>query len=198
MKTSRNFRWNGAVHETVIPEGNIIYSDVVIQHRKCGKVIRTVIFVFMKNAGRRRNAGTRHQLYYGRELYYHQRYPETEAVLVEFLKNPSGWLENKIDACFVLGQCYRKMGEKKSALEAFLYSLTMDVPRAEICCEVGKIFLERELPRQAAYWYGRHLLCRQIRKKVDFLWLSVMDLCHICSFAFVMIRWNVRSRHSFS
>ena len=37
------------------------------------------------------------------------------------------------------------MGEKKSALEAFLYSLTMDVPRAEICCEVGKIFLEREL-----------------------------------------------------
>lgn len=37
MKTSRNFRWNGAVHETVIPEGNIIYSDVVIQHRKCGK-----------------------------------------------------------------------------------------------------------------------------------------------------------------
>ena len=22
----------------------------------------------------------RHQLYYGRELYYHQRYPETEAV----------------------------------------------------------------------------------------------------------------------
>ena len=37
MKTSRNFRWNGAVHETVIPEGNIIYSDVVIRHRKCGK-----------------------------------------------------------------------------------------------------------------------------------------------------------------
>ena len=39
MKTSRNFRWNGAVHETVIPEGNIIYSDVVI---------RTVISAFMK------------------------------------------------------------------------------------------------------------------------------------------------------
>ena len=44
---------------------------------------------------------------------------------------------------------------------------------------------------------GRRLLCRQIRKNVDFLWLSVMDLCHICSFAFVMIRWDVRSRHSF-
>lgn len=30
MKTSRNFRWNGAVHETMIPEGNIIYSDMTL------------------------------------------------------------------------------------------------------------------------------------------------------------------------
>ena len=112
----------------------------------------------------------RHQLYYGRELYYHQRYPETEAVLVEFLKNPSGWLENKIDACFVLGQCYRRMGEQKYALEAFLYSLTMDVPRAEICCEVGGIFLERELHRQAAYWYGQALTVPTDKKKRRFFY----------------------------
>lgn len=198
MKTSRNFRWNGAVHETVIPEGNIIYSDVVIRHRKCGKGDPDRnLRIYEKMLAGGETLEPRHQLYYGRELYYHQRYPETEAVLVEFLKNPSGWLENKIDACFVLGQCYRKMGEKKYALEAFLYSLTMDVPRAEICCEVGKIFLERELPRQAGYWYGQALTVPSDKKNVDFLWLSVMDLCHICSFAFVMIRWDVRSRHSF-
>ena len=95
-------------------------------------------------------------------------------MLVEFLKNPSGWLENKIDACFVLGQCYRKMGEKKYALEAFLYSLTMDVPRAEICCEVGKIFLERELYRQAAYWYGQALTVPTDKKKGGFF----MAECH--------------------
>ena len=198
MKTSRNFRWNGAVHETVIPEGNIIYSDVVIRHRKCGKGDPDRnLRIYEKMLAGGEKLEPRHQLYYGRELYYHQRYPETEAVLVEFLKNPSGWLENKIDACFVLGQCYRKMGEKKSALEAFLYSLTMDVPRAEICCEVGKIFLERELPRQAAYWYGQALTVPSDKKRVDFLWLSIMGLCHICSFAFVMIKWDARSRHSF-
>ena len=59
MKTSRNFRWNGAVHETVIPEGNIIYSDVVIRHRKCGKGDPDRnLRIYEKNAGRRRNAGT--------------------------------------------------------------------------------------------------------------------------------------------
>lgn len=112
MKTSRNFRWNGAVHETVIPEGNIIYSDVVIQHRKYGKSDPDRnLRIYEKILAEGEKLELRHQLYYGRELYYHQRYPETEAVLVEFLKNPSGWLENKIDACFVLGQCYRRMGE---------------------------------------------------------------------------------------
>jgi len=184
MKTSRNFRWNGAVHETVIPEGNIIYSDVVIRHRKCGKGDPDRnLRIYEKMLAGGETLEPRHQLYYGRELYYHQRYPETEAVLVEFLKNPSGWLENKIDACFVLGQCYRKMGEKKSALEAFLYSLTMDVPRAEICCEVGKIFLERELPRQAAYWYGQALTVPSDKKKGGFFmaeyhgFVPYMQLC---------------------
>ena len=96
---------NGAVHETVIPEGNIIYSDVVIRHRKCGKGDPDRnLRIYEKMLAGGETLEPRHQLYYGRELYYHQRYPETEAVLVEFLKNPSGWLENTIDACFVLGQ----------------------------------------------------------------------------------------------
>ena len=198
MKTSRNFRWNGAVHETVIPEGNIIYSDVVIRHRKCGKGDPDRnLRIYEKMLAGGETLEPRHQLYYGRELYYHQRYPETEAVLVEFLKNPSGWLENKIDACFVLGQCYRKMGEKKYALEAFLYSLTMDVPRRKSAVRSVRSFWKESCPDRLPTGTGRRLLCLQIRKRVDFLWLSIMGLCHICSFAFVMIKWDARSRHSF-
>ena len=93
MKTSRNFRWNGAVHETVIPEGNIIYLDVVIRHRKCGKGDPDRnLRIYEKMLAGGEKLEPRHQLYYGRELYYHQRYPEAEAVLVEFLKiRPDGW-----------------------------------------------------------------------------------------------------------
>lgn len=198
LKTSGGFRWSGRVHEAVMPRGNIFYSDIEVQHRKCvqGDPDRN-LQIYEKMLAEGEKLEPRHQLYYGRELYYHQRYSEAEAVLVELLKNPSGWLENKIDACYVLGQCCRKMGEQKNVLEAFLYSLTMDVARAEICCEVGGIFLERELHSRLPTGTGRRLLCRQIRKKVVFLWLSAMDLCRICSFAFVMIGWDARSRHSF-
>ena len=184
LKTSGGFRWSGRVHEAVMPRGTVFYSDIEVQHRKCvqGDPDRN-LRIYEKMLAEGEKLEPRHQLYYGRELYYHQRYPEAEAVLVEFLKNPSGWLENKIDACFVLGQCYRKMGEQEYALEAFLYSLTMDVPRAEICCEVGGIFLERELHRQAAYWYGQALTVPTDKKKGGFFiaecygFIPYMQLC---------------------
>ena len=34
LKTSRNFRWRGRVHESIIPTGNILYSPIQIEHRK--------------------------------------------------------------------------------------------------------------------------------------------------------------------
>ena len=146
MKTSRNFRWNGAVHETVIPEGNIIYSDVVIRHRKCGKGDPDRnLRIYEKMLAGGETLEPRHQLYYGRELYYHQRYPEAEAVLVEFLKNPSGWLENKIDACFVLGQCYRKMREQKNALEAFIRQNGTSMPETDSTGHTSAAELEQGL-----------------------------------------------------
>lgn len=184
LKTSGGFRWSGRVHEAVMPRGNIFYSDIEVQHRKCvqGDPDRN-LQIYEKMLAEGEKLEPRHQLYYGRELYYHQRYSEAEAVLVELLKNPSGWLENKIDACYVLGQCCRKMGEQKNVLEAFLYSLTMDVARAEICCEVGGIFLERELHRQAAYWYGQALTVPSDKKKGGFFmaeyhgFVPYMQLC---------------------
>lgn len=116
----------------------------------------------------------RDQLYYGRELFYHQRYQEAADVLKGLPKEADVWTENRIDACMILGQCYEKIGKEEAALEAFLYSLTMDVPRAELCCEIGKIFLERGCYRQAAYWYGQALTAPADKKNGGFF----MAQCH--------------------
>ena len=34
LKTSSNFRWQGRVHESITPMGNILYSPIQIEHRK--------------------------------------------------------------------------------------------------------------------------------------------------------------------
>lgn len=184
LKTSGNFRWSGRVHEAVAPRGNIFYSDIQIQHRKCiqGDLDRN-LRIYEKMLTEEKKLEPRHQLYYGRELFYHQRYREAVDVLETFLEEPDGWTENRIDACMVLGQCYEKIGKKEAALNAFLYSLTLDVPRAEICCEIGKNFLERKWYRQAAYWYGQALTAPTRKENGGFFmaechgFVAYMQLC---------------------
>ena len=34
LKTSAHFRWQGAVHECIVPRGNIRYGDAAVTHRK--------------------------------------------------------------------------------------------------------------------------------------------------------------------
>ena len=146
LKTSGNFRWSGRVHEAIMPKGNIFYSDIEIQHRKYGQGDPDRnLRIYEKMLAENEPLEPRHQLYYGRELFYHQKYQETADVLEAFLEEPDAWTENRIDACMILGQCYDKIGKKERALEAFLYSLTLDIPRAEICCEIGKIFSGKKL-----------------------------------------------------
>lgn len=175
LKTSGRFRWSGRVHEAVTPRGNIFYSDIEVQHRKCvqGDPDRN-LRIYEKMLAEGEKLEPRHQLYYGRELFYHQRYQDAADVLEDFLEEPFGWKENRVDACLILGQCYEKTGEKEAALETFLYSLTVDIPRAEICCEIGKIFLEKGWYRQATYWYGQALTFPVEKKNGGFF----MAECH--------------------
>ena len=95
----------------------------------------------------------RSQFYYARELWYHSRFEEAAAVLTALLDSGKGWLENQIEACRLLSQCMTALGRNGDALSSLLRSLTLDTPRAEVCCDIGGWFLAREQWRQAAFWY---------------------------------------------
>ena len=95
----------------------------------------------------------RQQFYYARELYYHNRFPEAVQVLEELWNSGQGWLENRLESCRLLAKCWDAMGEQEKAVEALLRSLELDLPRAEICCDLGTSFLRRELYPQAVFWY---------------------------------------------
>ena len=169
MKTSRNFRWQGRVHETVVPAGNILYSDVVIEHRKikAGESFRNLhIYEQMIDSGEKMEP--RHFFYYGRELFYHKQYEYAILILKKFLEEPDGWIENKLNSCLVLSCCYQAMGENAAAFDILFYSFTMDVPRAEICCEIGRLFMEKREYVTAAYWYQQALLAPRKKKNGGF------------------------------
>ena len=154
IRNCSKFRWVGAVHEVIPQSGNIIYSDIAVCHKKItsGDPDRN-LNIYRKLLDRGERLEPRHQYYFGRELYYHKQYEEAVSVLEQFLLSADGWVENKIEACSVCANCYDKMGQEKKALLALLRSLSFDLPRAELCCEIGRHFLEHGKIHNAVYWY---------------------------------------------
>lgn len=158
LRNGIGFCWAGKVHEAVTPRGKILYSPIAIEHRKIGggDPDRNLnIYETMIADGERLEP--RHQFYYGRELYYHGRYEEAVGIFREFLNEPDGWVENRIDACEQMAACYEHLGRQKERLKALFTSFLFDIPRAEICCEIGRAMMEKKQYRQAAFWYHRAL-----------------------------------------
>ena len=154
IRNCPRYRWVGEVHEVIPPGGSVIYSDIAICHKKMngGDPDRN-LNIYRKMIEEGKHLEPRQQYYYGRELYYHKQYKEAVSVLEQFLLSPEGWIENKIEACSVCADCYGHLGQEQAALMTLLRSMSFDLPRAELCCEIGKYFLEHGNFRHAVYWY---------------------------------------------
>ena len=154
VRNCTQYRWIGEVHEVIPPNGRVIYSDIAISHRKTGAGDpNRNLRIYRKMIAEGKDLDPRQQYYYGRELYYHGQYEEAVSVLERFLLSVGGWIENKIEACSVCANCYFRLGKEEAALTALLRSMSFDLPRAELCCEIGKYFLEHGNLHNAVYWY---------------------------------------------
>ncbi|RGY97628.1 glycosyltransferase [Clostridium sp. AM58-1XD] len=158
VKNRAGFIWEGRIHEVIVPRGNILYSDIEITHKKIkaqesGRNLR----IYEKMIAEGEKLGARGMFYYGRELLYNGRTKEAAAALEQFMEDPDGWNENKIEACLNLADCYEADGKKDQALNALFRSFGLDVPRAEICCRIGDCFQNKQRWREAVYWYKKAL-----------------------------------------
>lgn len=154
FKRSKNLKWIGEIHEVIPLQGNIIHSDAAISHKKL-KVNdpKRNLRIFENMIANKKELDPRQQFYYARELYYNNRYEEAIKVFNDYLDSGKGWIENCINACQDLSHCYFAIGESKKALNACFRSFEFDEPRAEICCDIGRYFLDNEQYNQAIFWY---------------------------------------------
>lgn len=154
LNRKRGFRWVGEIHEVISPEGKIQYSDISISHKKVhpNEPQRNLhIFETMLQQGK--ELDPRQKYYYARELYYNGKYEEAIVQFEKFLLENRGWIENTISACKDLSVCYKLIGQESLVLQTLLRSFSYDTPRAEICCELGKYFMDRQQYKIAIYWY---------------------------------------------
>lgn len=187
IRNGRGYLWQGAVHEVITPSGNVIYSDTAVCHKKAkaGDPDRNLnIYSRMLSQGKKLDA--RETYYYARELYYHGQYETALNTFQVFLTMSEAWIENKIEACAVMSKCFRETGEPSASLAALFKSMEFDVPRAEICCEIGAHFMETEQYHIAEYWFETALNCNMDFRKGGFIipdcydYIPALQLCICC------------------
>ena len=154
LRNHAGYRWEGAVHEVIPPSGSLLYSDIAVTHQKTrpsdpDRNLR----IFEKLVQEGVSLDPRQQFYFARELLYHGRYEEAAERLTRFLDEGQGWVENQIEGCKQLSLCHYALGKPDAALQALLRSFAYDEPRAELCCDIGKHFLDRERYQTAIFWY---------------------------------------------
>ena len=184
LRREAGFQWFGRVHEVIIPSGNIVYTEAAVEHRKekprdSDRNLRIYQKVLSEGGG----LDARQRYYYARELMEHKAYAEAQKEFLQVLSAESGWIENRLDACRCLAVCLYAQGKEKEALASLLWGLSYDLPRAELCCDLGNHFLKREDWEKAAYWYQQALEARRDDKRGAFIledcygYLPCIQLC---------------------
>ncbi|MBQ4347112.1 MAG: glycosyltransferase family 2 protein [Firmicutes bacterium] len=154
IRRSAGLIWKGRVHEAIECAGKIIYSEAAVTHASIKtKYSDRNLKIYEKQLELGEEFSPRDKFYYGRELFYHRKYSEAKEVLSEFLESGEGWLENNLEACRVLSMCYMETGKISAALKALAGSFAYALPRAEICCDMGNVFLGKGEYKNAVFWY---------------------------------------------
>jgi len=186
-KRARGFQWVEPVHEHLAYSGNVIYSDICISHKKLhpsepGRNLR----IYEKMIAEGKPLSHRGLYYFGRELFYNGRYGECILYLRQFLDGGQGWMEDNIGACLMLSKCYTFLKYQRDRLKPLLESFQYDLPRPEVCCEIGYIYKEKQDYHRAKYWFERALAYEQPEGNLGFQfhdsaeYIPAMELCVCC------------------
>ncbi len=169
IKNGAGMVWKGAVHEAIDPIPPIYYAPCAISHRKIHpQDPDRNLWIYQRQLTEGKTLDPRQQYYYGRELYYHRRYEAAADIFETFLAGSDGWMEDKIDACRHCAYCYYHLNQEELALLSLLQSFSFDLPRAEVCCDIGQHFLDRAQYEQAIFWYNLALTCRRDDRRGGF------------------------------
>ena len=153
-KRTGNYLWHEPVHEHLQMSGNIINTDICVTHKKnnvheSGRNLD----IYAKMLSKGKELTPRGLYYYARELKDNGRYDEAIRYFSKFLDSGKGWLEDNITACSELAKCYSINNDSESSLKAMIRSFEYDTPRAEICCQIGYYYKNKETYSKALFWF---------------------------------------------
>ncbi len=164
VKRSHNPVWHDPIHEFIGIQGKTINSDICITHKRIHDASDRNLRIFEKMIEQGRPMSARNYFYYAKELYYHNRFEDAIEYFNKFLNSGEGWVEDNINACYHLSICYDNIKDRSNMHKSLLRSFEYDLPRAEICCQLGTYYIAVEDYKRAIFWYD---LATKLKKPED-------------------------------
>jgi Glycosyltransferases involved in cell wall biogenesis len=153
VKRERNFKWKERVHEYINISGNILNSAVAITHKKTKNNPTRNLRIYQNMQYEGEVFTSRSIYYYAKELLYNKKYDSAIFFYKKFLGTKKAWTEEYIYSCLELSKCYHYKNDKENELRYLLKSFEYDVPRAEICCQLGYYYEDIEDYYKASFWF---------------------------------------------
>lgn len=183
VRQASNFKWYGAVHEFLEVRGTVLHSDIKVLHKKLKLATDRNLKIFKKMEDEDRPFTTRDILYYANELYNNRMYDEALKKYDDFLSREDSWVEDRKTALMNTAIIYRMRKQDDDALLTLLKSFKYDAPRADFCCCIGDILLDRRIIDGAIYWYkeASKLIPPEgylgIMNRSYYTWIPNLQLC---------------------
>ena len=169
-KRSGNHSWFEPVHEYLQMSGNIKSVDICITHQKLKTPVQgRNMAIYQKLVSQGKELTPRGLYYFARELKDNGRYVDAIEYFNKFLDSEKGWIEDNITACGDLAKCYDINGDSKISLKTMLRSFEYDTPRAEICCQIGYYYKNKENYNHALFWFDLATKLKKPEKSWGFI-----------------------------
>lgn len=153
LRRDCHFQWSGAVHEYIEVTWPTLESDVCVTHKKDKEYTERNLDIFRKMKAAGEELTPRDQLYFSNELCDHGYHPQALENFEIFLSDGKGWVEDNIQACSRMADCYGALGQKVEQLLSLIRAFDYDIPRAETCCKIAYYFMDLQQYEQAIYWF---------------------------------------------
>lgn len=154
FKRTEGYKWQDPVHEFIPYIAEAWREEFSVTHLpdpkpKSDRNLRIYKSLIVTN----NKLTQRQQYYYARELYEHGHYVLALAELNEFLKMPNCQNDDKIDACLMISRIRQINGNHIEAMSALFDTFKYGLPKPDIACEIGYLWMHFENWKHAAFWF---------------------------------------------
>lgn len=184
VKRIKGYRWIGRVHEFLNVYGNIIQSDITINHDKRKAHTNRNLLIFKKMEENKEVFTTRDLFYYSNELYDNRLYKEAIDKYKEVLSKEDLWSEDFKRATINLVKLLDLTGgNNDEKIELIFNCMKKYSPNAEMLCMLADCFKFKGMYDEGIIYLKAAMNLDEDKNNIGFnnniysTWYPALELC---------------------